>query len=81
MHDPIENIKEALKNPLTIRIEDDESVLYFYKEQKELPNLFLEYLPKNYLPKRILNFCCGIVNEEPILYNMYGKNIEKFLSL
>jgi len=47
-----------------------------YKEQKELPNLFLEYLPKNYLPKRILNFCCGIVNEEPILYNLYGKNIE-----
>ena len=37
MHDPIENIKDALKNPLTIRIEDDESVLYFYKEFKQMP--------------------------------------------
>ena len=37
MHDQTENIKDALKNPLTIRIEDDESVLYFYKEFKQMP--------------------------------------------
>ena len=39
MQDSIENIKDVLKNPLTIRYEDDKSVLYFYKEFKQMPKL------------------------------------------
>ncbi len=35
MHDNLENIQLVLKKPLTIRYEEDESVLYFYKEFKE----------------------------------------------
>jgi len=35
MHDNLENIQLVLKKPLTIRYEEDESVLYFYKELKE----------------------------------------------
>ena len=34
MHDPIENIKETLKNPTTIRYENN--INYFYKEFKHL---------------------------------------------
>lgn len=37
MYDPLENIKDILKNPLTIRYEDDSSVFYFYKEYKQMP--------------------------------------------
>ena len=33
-YNQLENIQLTLKNPLTIRYEDDESVLYFYKEFK-----------------------------------------------
>jgi len=39
MHDSIENIKAVLKNPLTIRYEKDKSVLYFYKEFKNMLKL------------------------------------------
>jgi|SRR3989344_9338033 len=35
MHNCLEDIQFALRKPLTIRYEDDESVLYFYKEYKE----------------------------------------------
>jgi len=38
LHDPIEVLKLAIKNPTTIRYnEEDESVRYFYKEFKEMP--------------------------------------------
>ncbi|MBU2503815.1 MAG: hypothetical protein KJ879_02060 [Nanoarchaeota archaeon] len=36
MQDSVEKIKDVLKNPHTTRIEDDKSVLYFYKEFKEM---------------------------------------------
>ena len=39
MNDPVENIKNALKEPLIIMCEDDESVLYFYKEFKQMQEL------------------------------------------
>ena len=39
MQDSIENIKDALKDPSTIRYEDDKDVLYFYKEFKQMPKL------------------------------------------
>ena len=39
LHEPIEDIKDVLENPLAIRYEDDESVLYFYKEFKQMPKL------------------------------------------
>ena len=38
MNDPIENIKDALKNSFAIRYEYDKSVLYFYKELKQMPS-------------------------------------------
>ncbi len=38
MHDPVENIKEALKNPLTVKHEDDKNILYFYREFKQMPS-------------------------------------------
>lgn len=35
MHDQIENIKDTLKRPTTVRyFEEDENLLYFYKEFK-----------------------------------------------
>ncbi len=34
MHENLEDIQLTLKKPLTIMSEDDESVLYFYKEFK-----------------------------------------------
>src|SRR3989344_7210719 len=38
MNDPLENIKETIKNPLTIRYyEHDESVRHFYREFKNMP--------------------------------------------
>ena len=36
MHDPLENIKNALIEPTIIRREDDEMVLYFYREFKHM---------------------------------------------
>ena len=35
MHNNLESIQLALKKPMAIRYEEDESVLYFYKEFKE----------------------------------------------
>ena len=35
MHNHLESIQLVLKKPITIRYEEDESVLYFYKEFKE----------------------------------------------
>ena len=39
MHDPIENIKEVLKNPQTIRYENQKGIVYFYKEFKQMDPL------------------------------------------
>ncbi len=36
MQEPVENIKDVLKNPAAIRHEDDENILYFYKEFKQM---------------------------------------------
>ena len=38
MNDPIENIKDLLKNPLTVNCNDDKGVLYFYNEFKHMPS-------------------------------------------
>ena len=43
MNDPVENIKLVLQKPLTIRYEEDEEALYFYKEFKEI-DIFERYL-------------------------------------
>lgn len=38
MHNFLENIKNTIKSPATIRYnKEDESVRYFYKEYKEMP--------------------------------------------
>src|SRR3989344_2313009 len=54
MHDQMENIQKTLQDPTTIRhFEDDESVIYFYKEFKQrLPSeryllLSVKYLNGN----------------------------------
>lgn len=36
MHEPIEKIKEALKNPIAIRYENNNDTIYFYKEFKQM---------------------------------------------
>ena len=36
MHEPIENIKEVLKNPTAIRYENNKNTIYFYKEFKQM---------------------------------------------
>lgn len=43
------------------------------KEQFYLKEFFAHYLPTDFHPKSIIDFCCGIANEEPILYEMYGQ--------
>ena len=39
MQEPIENIKNALISPLVMQYEDDKSILYFYKEFKQMLKL------------------------------------------
>jgi len=45
------------------------------KEQIELKTFFVHYLPKELKPHDIVNFCCGVANEESILYDLYGNDI------
>jgi SAM-dependent methyltransferase len=46
------------------------------QEEEKLIEFFSHYMPDNYKPKKILNFCCGIANEEPVLKKLYGNSIE-----
>lgn len=45
------------------------------KEQIALKEFFIYYLPKDFRPKTILNFCAGVANEEPVLHDLYGNDI------
>lgn len=47
------------------------------KEQKAFKRVLETYLPKdNYKPRRILNICCGVVPEEPVLFEHFGRDVE-----
>ena len=45
------------------------------KEQEKIKDFLIDYLPANFKPDNIMDFCCGAANEEPVLYELYGKDI------
>jgi len=50
---------------------------YIEKEQQAFKRVLETYLPKEtHKPQRILNICCGVVPEEPVLFEHFGSNIE-----
>jgi SAM-dependent methyltransferase len=62
------------KNDPVFAFEVDKNLIE--KEQEKLKIFFEKYLPKDFKPKNILDFGCGIANEEPVLHDLYGINIE-----
>ena len=46
------------------------------KEQEKLKRFFEHYLPADFKPKSVMDFACGIANEEPVLRELYGDDIE-----
>jgi hypothetical protein len=43
-------------------------------EQKGIRKVFKKYFPEGtYTDPKILNFCCGLANEEPIIYEHFGE--------
>jgi len=64
-------MKEQSNNSLEAKFYKD----HIAKEQEKLREFLIEYLPANFRPDNIMDFCCGAANEEPLFYELYGKHI------